>query len=151
MYTEQGAASGGLEQLLQAIPSGELQQLVGGPVGAYSGGLNESPFRGGYGSGAGSMGVAKLESMELPDAAAAVAMLHDMPPEVISQQERKSAFSLSAHILTLKFPLIVSLWVCTGISFGAWSAMDNCLLIYPNLRPHVCIMLAAETCSVAAG
>lgn len=78
----QGAASGGLEQLLQAIPSGELQQLVGVPRGGYnSGGLSESPFRGFSGRDS-ELGVAKMESMELPDAAAAVAMLHDMPPEV---------------------------------------------------------------------
>ena len=31
------------------------------------------------------MGVAKLESLELPDAVAAVAMLHDMPPEARAQ------------------------------------------------------------------
>ena len=78
----QGAASGGLEQLLQAIPSGELQQLVGVPRGGYSGGLSESPFRGFSGRDS-ELGVAKMESMELPDAAAAVAMLHDMPPEVM--------------------------------------------------------------------
>ena len=78
----QGTASGGLEQLLQAIPSGELQQLVG-PPGQYSGALGESPFRsGGFVNQSGSLGMGKLESMELPDATAAVAMLHDMPPEV---------------------------------------------------------------------
>ena len=54
---------------------------MGGPRGTYSGGLSESPFRGAFSSRDGDLGVAKLESMELPDAAAAVAMLHDMPPE----------------------------------------------------------------------
>lgn len=84
----QGAASGGLEQLLQAIPSGELQQLVG-PGGGYSGGIGESPFGqpGSYGGSGGSLGMGKLESMELPDAAAAVAMLHDMPPEVCTHRQ----------------------------------------------------------------
>lgn len=45
--------------------------------------------QGGYGSSwrdgsmgrSGSFGMGKLESLELPDAVAAVAMLHDMPPE----------------------------------------------------------------------
>lgn len=81
----QGAASGGLEQLLQAIPSGELQQLVG-PSGIFSGNLGESPFQQQgaptYDGRTGSLCMGKLESLELPDAAAAVAMLHDMPPEV---------------------------------------------------------------------
>lgn len=68
--------------MLQAIPSGELQQLVG-PSGSYSGHLGESPFQqGNFGGRSSSLGMGKLESMELPDAAAAVAMLHDMPPEV---------------------------------------------------------------------
>ena len=54
-----------------------------GPPGQYSGALGESPFRsGGFVNQSGSLGMGKLESMELPDAAAAVAMLHDMPPEV---------------------------------------------------------------------
>jgi len=76
------AGSGGLDHLLQAIPSADLHQLAG-PSG-YSGSLGDPPFmRGMFGAGRdGSLGVGKLESMELPDAAAAVAMLHDMPPEV---------------------------------------------------------------------
>ena len=36
-----------------------------------------------------SMGMGKLESMELPDATAAIAMLHDMPPE--HQQHRSGS------------------------------------------------------------
>jgi hypothetical protein len=77
----QGAASGGLEQLLQAIPSGELQQLVA-PSSGFSGSLGDSPFQpGAYGARTASLGMGKLESLELPDAAAAVAMLHDMPTE----------------------------------------------------------------------
>lgn len=87
----QGAASGGLEQLLQAIPSGELQQLVA-PSSGFSGSLGDSPFQpGAYGARTASLGMGKLESLELPDAAAAVAMLHDMPTEV--------------HLLTT-FPLL---------------------------------------------
>jgi hypothetical protein len=54
----------------QAVASGELEQFL-----QHLGG--ESPFR--AGGRLGSLGMAKLESMELPDAAAAVAMLHDMP------------------------------------------------------------------------
>ena len=46
-------------------------------------------MQGGYGTSwrdgsmgrSGSFGMGKLESLELPDAVAAVAMLHDMPPE----------------------------------------------------------------------
>lgn len=57
---------------------------MGVPRAPYSGSLSESPFRGGFGSRDGDLGVTKLESMELPDAAAAVAMLHDMPPEVFT-------------------------------------------------------------------
>jgi hypothetical protein len=54
----------------QAVASGELEQLL-----HQLGG--ESPFRGpGH---TGSLTIGKLESMELPDAIAAVAMLHDIP------------------------------------------------------------------------
>eukprot|EP00884_Botryococcus_braunii_P005248 jgi/Botrbrau1/14724/Bobra.0108s0071.2 len=56
--------------LPNAVASGELEQFL-----HQLGG--ESPFRGpGH---PGSLGIGKLESMELPDAIAAVAMLHDMP------------------------------------------------------------------------
>ncbi len=96
------AGSGGLDQLLQAIPSADLHQLAG-PSGAYSGSLGDSPFmRGMFGAGRdGSLGVGKLESMELPDAAAAVAMLHDMPPEVKSIfQERQVVMQCVGEVET---------------------------------------------------
>ena len=69
---------------------------MGVPRGPYSGSLGESPYRGGYGSRDGDLGAPKLESMELPDAAAAVAMLHDMPPEV----RLKSSWGIHLHHLT---------------------------------------------------
>ena len=44
--------------------------------------MHESPFGRGAMGRVSSYGMGKLESLELPDAAAAVAMLHDMSPEV---------------------------------------------------------------------
>lgn len=72
--------------LAQAIPSGDLETFlqhhhVGeGHLSPHM--MHDSPFgRGGMGR-VSSYGMGKLESLELPDAAAAVAMLHDMSPEV---------------------------------------------------------------------
>ena len=104
IFLVQGAASGGLEQLLQAIPSGELQQLLGSQAN-FSGALGESPFGSrGFAGRQSSLGMGKLESLELPDAAAAVAMLHDMPPEV-------HISSPCFYILTA-LNGISGLWVC---------------------------------------
>lgn len=54
---------------MQAIQSGELEQFLHQ--------LGDTPFRPGPSGSIG--GMAKLESLELPDAVAAVAMLHDIP------------------------------------------------------------------------
>lgn len=75
--------------MLQAIPSGDLEQFLLQHHAAGEGNLSpggpmqESPFGSGRGIGRStSYGMGKLESLELPDTAAAVAMLHDMSPEV---------------------------------------------------------------------
>ena len=49
-------------------------------IGVWQGGYGSS-WRDGSMGRSGSFGMGKLESLELPDAVAAVAMLHDMPPE----------------------------------------------------------------------
>ncbi|KAK9846825.1 hypothetical protein WJX84_002893 [Apatococcus fuscideae] len=63
---------GPLPSLPGPIPSGDLEKLLGG----YG-----TSWRDGSMGRSGSFGMGKLESLELPDAVAAVAMLHDMPPE----------------------------------------------------------------------
>ncbi|KAK9803602.1 hypothetical protein WJX72_004040 [[Myrmecia] bisecta] len=79
-----GSALGltGFPSIPAPLPSGELEHLLQqhGEQLLSPNQLGSTPF--GHNMGrAGSMGMGKLESMELPDAVAAVAMLHDMPPE----------------------------------------------------------------------
>ena len=74
----QGHGSGGLEQLLQGIPSGDLQQLMLPPN--FTNNMEGSPLRGNMPWPAADMRMPG--SMEIPDAAAAVALLHGLSPEV---------------------------------------------------------------------
>ena len=70
------------EHLLHDVPSGDLHQLMGGQ--GYPGQLGGEPsLRGPFPGSLGDLRMSALSSMELPDAAAAVALLHDMNPEVL--------------------------------------------------------------------
>ncbi|BDA44884.1 probable calmodulin-binding protein 60 B at N-terminal half [Coccomyxa sp. Obi] len=68
-YQSAGLNLANFPSLPSALPSGDLEML-----------LQQHPMVSGMGR-APSFGMGKLESMELPDAVAAVAMLHDMGPE----------------------------------------------------------------------
>ncbi|KAK9908084.1 hypothetical protein WJX75_002589 [Coccomyxa subellipsoidea] len=69
-YQSAGLNLANFPSLPSALPSGDLEMLLQQhPM--MSSGMGRAP----------SFGMAKLESMELPDAVAAVAMLHDMGPE----------------------------------------------------------------------
>ncbi|KAK9793199.1 hypothetical protein WJX73_002582 [Symbiochloris irregularis] len=74
----QAMLSGDLEAFLQQHHVGEGQLSPGV--------MHESPFgRGGMSGHIRSYSIGKLESLELPDASAAIAMLHDMSPEARAQ------------------------------------------------------------------
>ncbi|KAK9831959.1 hypothetical protein WJX81_003135 [Elliptochloris bilobata] len=105
-----------------ALPSGELDALLqhSHEHGLLSAGMGRAP----------SMGMGKLESMELPDAVAAVAMLHDMGPEA------RAAATAAANLQRANSGLETMQSIEQALDTVETDLMDRVAAEYMSQRAH---------------